>query len=315
MAARHLLHLQPRRVRAGHGDGAGGGQAAPHQGRAAAGGSEPPPGHRREPDHRRVPAQPDDLPGARHGRGPAPRRRSPERQAAHRARLRARALQGGLRHRDHVARYPHAGEERRPPVADQADRPGVPEPHPQRADPDGGPRGPTRHRSRGQVRDGAGRPRRARGHAAGRGRAARAHREPVQARLRVGGAPAVDRPGPGDDPADGGVLLRPVPESQEDPRARDRGQGSRARARRCARLSRALRRLLAHRPLPDAARRGGGGADGARTRRPAGTLGRRGRARSARPRATEERRDARPHLAAVIAPCCRCSCPTAPPSR
>ena len=83
-------------------------------------------GHR-QPDHRRVAAQPDHLPGARHGRGAPPRGHPAQREAAHRAALRARALQGGLRHRDHVARHPHAGQERGAPVADQAHRPRLPQ--------------------------------------------------------------------------------------------------------------------------------------------------------------------------------------------
>ena len=80
--------------------------------------------------------------------------------------------------------------ERGAAVADQAHRPRLPRAHPQRADPDGGARGPARHRSRGQVRDRARRARRARGHAARRRRRAGADREPVQARLRLGRAPA-----------------------------------------------------------------------------------------------------------------------------
>ena len=43
---------------------------------AAPGGGGHPRGHHRQPDHRGVAAQPDHLPGARHGRGAAPRGRS-----------------------------------------------------------------------------------------------------------------------------------------------------------------------------------------------------------------------------------------------
>ena len=79
--------------------------------------------------------------------------------------------------------------------------------------------------------------------------------------------------GHGDDPAHRRVVVRPVPEPEADPRARGRGaRASRWRWRTRARFRRALRRLLAHRPLPGGARRasrprawraGGAGAAGA----------------------------------------------------
>jgi superfamily II RNA helicase len=83
---------------------------------------------------------------------------------------------------------PHAGEERGAAIPHQADGSRLPQPHPQRADPDGGPGGPARHRPRGQVRDRARRARRGRGHPSRRRRDAGAGGEPVQAGLRLGGA-------------------------------------------------------------------------------------------------------------------------------
>jgi len=91
---------------------------APLPPRAAGGGCGHPRGGQRQPHHPGVAAQPDHLPGSRHGGGPASRGGAALGEAPHRAALRARSLQGGLRHGDHVAGHPHARQERGPPVAD-----------------------------------------------------------------------------------------------------------------------------------------------------------------------------------------------------
>src|SRR5205807_1359664 len=85
-------------------------------------------------------------------------RRAVEPQAADRAALRARPLQGRVRDGDDEPRHPHARQERRAAKPHQAHRPRLPRPHPQRADADGGARGSARHRPRGPVRDRARRP-------------------------------------------------------------------------------------------------------------------------------------------------------------
>ncbi|MBI3629706.1 MAG: DEAD/DEAH box helicase, partial [Candidatus Rokubacteria bacterium] len=122
LAARDLLHLQPPRVRARA-------RRLPRRGpepaqvRAAVRGR---PRHqrrrRREPHDRRVGAQPEHLRGAPPRRRAAPRGHSAERQAADRAALRARPLQGGVRDGDDEPRDPHARPERGAPGADQTQR-------------------------------------------------------------------------------------------------------------------------------------------------------------------------------------------------
>ena len=293
LAARHLFHLQPRRLRAGDGDGPRRGQAAPASGPAAAGGRRHSRGRLRHADDRRVAAQPDHLPGARDGRGPSPRGRAALGEAPDRAAVRARAVQGGLRHRDHVLGHPHAGQECRAPVTDQAHGPRLPLADPQRAHPDGGPGGTSRHRPRGQVRHGPRRPRRPRRHDPGRGRTARAGAEPVQAGLRIRRAAPGDWTGHGDDPAHGRVVVRAVPEPQEDPGPRGRGrEPGDGRERRPA-LRGSVRRLLPHRPLPGRARPGRAAAHGPRQGRARRALGGQRRAGPPGARPAQERRLAR----------------------
>src|SRR6266446_1131674 len=172
---------------------------------------------RGEPDRRRVRAEPDGVPGAQARRRPPSRRDPAERQAAHRALLRAWALQGRLRDRDDVARNPHAGAQRRAPGRHQANRPRLPCAVAQRADADGGARRPPRDRPRGQVRDRPRRARRRRGPPPRRGRLAGADREPVQARLRLRRAPPRHRRAARGPPAADRVVVRPVPEPQAHP--------------------------------------------------------------------------------------------------
>ena len=228
LAAGHLLHLQPGRLRARDAGRPHRGQE-PAGGAAAAGGGH---GDRRadprEPHRRRVHAEPERVRGAAARDRAAPRRHPAERQAAHRGALRARPLQGRVRDGDDVPRHPHAGAVGRAPGPHQADRPRLPRALAQRADADGGPGRAPRDRSRGHVRRRPRRPRRARRHPARDRRLARADREPVQARLRLGGAPALDRRrARGLAPADR-VVVRAVPEPQAHPRGRERRREARA---------------------------------------------------------------------------------------
>src|SRR2546427_411472 len=162
-------------------------------------------------------AEPDGVPGAQARRRPPSRRDPAERQAAHRALLRAWALQGRFRDRDDVARNPHAGAQRRAPGRHQANRPRLPCAVAQRADPDGGARRPPRDRPRGQVRDRPRRARRRRGPPPRRGRLAGADREPVQARLRLRRAPPRHRRAARGPPPPDRAAVRPDPEPQGHP--------------------------------------------------------------------------------------------------
>ena len=189
--------------------------------------------------------------------------------------LRARPLPGGLRHRDHVARHPHAGEERGAAVAHQADGPRLPQPHPQRADPDGGPGGPPRHRSRGQVRD---RARRARRRSTDMRRVVDGSPEPIVSQFKLGYGSVALLLGSGSDMAAirriGRVLVRPVPEPQAHPgRSRRRWRSLETAV---ADGARAFTRPAA--TSPASAATVGSAPRWRRARRPRGRGGRRGRA-------------------------------------
>ncbi len=257
VAPGHLLHLQPRRLRAGA-------RRVP-RGRPLAARPDPAPGGRAgdrrgargQPGAGRFRAQPDHLRGAR-TRDRAPSRGHPaEPQAAHRGPVRAWARPRRVRDRDDEPRDPHARPERRAAGPHQAHGPGLPGALDQRADPDGRARGAARHRPGGTVRD---RPRRAgqpRGGAVGDRRRARADREPVSPRVRLGRPPRQDGARRGGHPADRRVLVRPAPEPAADPPARGRGRRVHGGGRRGGALRRAVRGVRAHRALPAPPRRGG----------------------------------------------------------
>src|SRR2546421_305949 len=276
LAPRDLLHLQPRRLRARDGRRPRRGQEPPHHRAAVRRGPRDQRAHPRQPDGRRVSAEPDGVPGTQARRGPPPCRDPAEPQAAHRAALRTRALQSRLRHRDDVARDPHAGAQRRAPGPHQTHRPRLPVALAQRADPDGRARRPPRDRPRGQVRDRPGRARRRGGPPARRGRLARADREPVQARLRLRRAPPRHRRAARGPQAADRVVVRPVPEPQAHPRAGGGGPDPRGSPRGDQALRGAARRLPAYRTLPARAPGGGGAAPGPRPRRASGRTERRG---------------------------------------
>ena len=162
LAAGDLLHLQPGRVRARDGR-----RAAPRAGRchprAAARGRRVDRARRSRDiaGHRRVGAEPDACSEAlRLGVGLHHAGILPGLKRLIESLFERGLCKRGLRHRDHVARHPHAGARRRPAGPHQADRARLPLAHAQRADPDGRPRGPPRHRSGGAVRDRARRARR-----------------------------------------------------------------------------------------------------------------------------------------------------------
>src|SRR3989475_527964 len=230
----------------------------------------------RQPNGRRVSAELDGVPGAQARRWPPQSRVPAEPQAAHRAALRTRALQSRLRHRDDVARDPHACAQRRAPGPHQAHRPRLPVALAQRADPDGRARRPPRDRPRGQVRDRPGRARWRGGPPARRGRLARADREPVQARLRLRRAPPRHRRAARGPQATDRVVVRSVPEPQAHPRAGGGGPDPRGGPRGDQALRGAVRRLPAYRTLPARTPGGGGAAPGPRPRRASGRTDRRG---------------------------------------
>ena len=320
LAARDLLHLQPRRLRARHGDGARRGQAAPHEGRAAAGARRP--SARPSEDNPTIAESPLNQTifqalgmgvGLHHaGILPSVKRliellferglckvvfATETMSLGIHMPAKSVVLQSLTKRTDRGFRSLTHNELTQ--MAGRAGRRGI--------DPEG------QCVMALDVRDGL----------EDMKRVVDGPPEPIVSQFKLGyGSVALllgDRAGHGDHPAHGRVLLRPVPEHEEDPRARGRGQEPRRRRCRRARLSRAVRRLLAHRPLPGPARRARGGADGARARRPARALRRRGRAGPARARAAEERRarsaSSAASTAGVIARSSRCCCPTAAPSR
>ena len=123
------------------------------RGPEAGGGPRHPRGHLRDAGHRGVAAQPDGVRGPRHGGRDAPRG-----HPAHVKRLIETLFERGLCRVVFATETMSLGihmpaQERRAPVADQADGSRLPQPDPQRADPDGRARRPARESSRGPVRD------------------------------------------------------------------------------------------------------------------------------------------------------------------
>ena len=127
--------------------------------------------------------------------------------------------------------------------------------------------------------------------------------EPIASQFKLGyGSVAlllVDGQRPGDDPPHRRVVVRPVPEHEADPGARGRGAEPRDGGGGRPRVRRALRRLLAHRPLPAARAE----VEAARMARGPGRAPRAAPAADAEPGrlalvAAQERAGPRPHPAA-----------------
>ena len=285
LAARHLLHLQPGRLRARHGGRARGGQercsSPPSSARWTRRSAS---GDPREPDGRRVRAQPDRLPGAaawgsgsttrgscRASSGSSrcsssagsARSSSPPRRcrSASTCRPEAVVLQGLTKRTDRGFRALTHNE-----LTQMAGRAGPPRASIPRA---------VRHRAR--------RARRARGHPARGRRLARADREPVQAGLRLGGAPARDRR------RSGGAIRRRIESSfgqyQNLKRIREveaEVRGLERRSRRCAATRRRAATSSASAAIGARARRSRRARQALGPRRPARRAhGGRGRARGA----------------------------------